>query len=124
MSQFIKTILLACVISATIPTIMQADSYRAPLNTSKWGYQVLANQISAQYAVKAATVKKIINCESSWNPNALKITSREHSVGLVQINLKAHTDVTNAQAKDPTFAISYLAQNLSEGNGHMWTCDK
>lgn len=122
MSQIIKTILLGLVIAAMLPTLIQADSISPPLSTLKGGYQVMANQISAAYAVPSSTVKSIIKCESSWNTDAHHATKWENSYGLVQINLKAHPTITRAEATDPTYAISYLADNLKEGNGDMWTC--
>lgn len=107
-----------------IPTILQADTNINQAVPTKVEYQVLANQISAQYQVKASTVKRIINCESNWNTNAIRSTSREYSVGLSQINLRAHKDITIAEAKDPEFAITYLASNLANGNASMWSCSK
>lgn len=121
-----KTILLAIVIAAMLPTIMQADTNPEPIVPAKVAYQLLANQISAQYAVPASKVKKIISCESNWNPEAREVSSKENSFGLVQINLKSHQDITVSQAKDPGFAITYLAKNMAEGNApQMWyTCSK
>lgn len=121
-----KTILLAVVIAAMLPTIMQADTNPEPVVPAKVAYQLLANQISAQYAVPAANVKKIIKCESNWSVEAHQVSSRESSYGLVQINLKAHKDITIDQAKDPGFAITYLAKNMAKGNApQMWyTCSK
>lgn len=107
-----------------LPTIMQADINPEPIVPTKVEYQVLANQISAKYAVKASIVKKIINCESNWNPNAINNNKHEYSVGLSQINLRAHKDITVEQAKDPKFAIDYLASNIADGKASMWTCSK
>lgn len=124
MSYIIKTTLLGLVIAAMLPTILQADSIPKPLNTLKGGYQVLANQISAAYAVPASTVKSIITCESSWKADAHHVTKWENSYGLVQINLKAHPSITPDEATDPTYAITYLAANLKDGKGGMWSCYK
>ena len=67
----------------------------------------------------------IIECESSFNPLAKNITSKESSYGLVQINLKAHKHITIEQATNPDFAIEFLAKNLAEKRGKMWyTCFK
>lgn len=82
---------------------------------------LLANKVSAQYGVSAKEMKDVINCESSWNPLALKSTNREFSVGLSQINLKAHPDITVAQAQSPEFALTYLAKGLST-SPNMWSC--
>lgn len=47
------------------------------------------------------TMAAIGLAESSGNPNAVNWTSREHSVGLWQINLNAHPQYTDAQMRDP-----------------------
>lgn len=63
---------------------------------------------------------KIINCESSRNPNA--VGDRGNSFGLVQIHLPSHPSITKEQALDEEYAIDFLAKNLSEGKGYLWTC--
>lgn len=75
------------------------------------------------YGLNPILMAEIIQCESSFNPNAKNITSREFSVGLSQINLLVH-DVTIEQASDPEFAVDFLAKNLKAGKGdNMWvTC--
>ena len=47
---------------------------------------------------------------------------REQSFGLVQIHLPAHPNVKMEQAVDPEFAIDFLAKNLAQGRGAMWSC--
>ena len=80
------------------------------------------SSIAYKYNVPEKTMFKIISCESSFNPNNHTESSRENSWGLVQINLKAHPEITKEEAVDPDFALTYLAKNLSEGRGGMWTC--
>ena len=75
------------------------------------------------YGVSEITMSNIIKCESGFNPNAINSTSKEYSVGLVQINLMAH-DITESEAKDVDFALDFLASNLKVGRGNMWTCFK
>lgn len=89
-----------------LPTIIQADFNTEPLSALPGGLQVMANIYSTKYGVSPAKVKKIVTCESHWNINAVNHTSIEYSVGLVQINLKAHPGITIDQAKDPDFVIS------------------
>ncbi len=73
------------------------------------------------YDVPEARLHKIIACESSYNPDAVNINKWEFSVGLVQINLKVH-DISEEDARDPHFAIDYLARELAAGRGRAWTC--
>lgn len=116
------TIIALAVILGTNIGVSASDT--APPTNTKADIMVLANEISAQYAVKAPLVKSIMQCESGFNPTATKITKREQSYGLVQINRLAHPSISIQQAEDPTYAITYLASNLKDGNGGMWTCER
>lgn len=75
------------------------------------------------YGVDVNLMRHIIFCESSFNVDAKNISKREASYGLVQINTLVH-DVTIEQAKDPEFAIDFLAKNIKKGKAEdMWvTC--
>jgi soluble lytic murein transglycosylase-like protein len=75
------------------------------------------------YGLNPILMAEIIQCESSFNPNAKNISTREESYGLVQINTLVH-DVTIEQATNPEFAVEFLAKHLKEGKGDkMWvTC--
>lgn len=75
---------------------------------------------SAYYGVSEALVRQIIRCESGFRPNA--VGDGGYSFGLVQIHLPSHPVVTQEQALDPEFAITFLTKNLSGGRGDMWTC--
>lgn len=77
---------------------------------------------SELYNVSEVQMTRIIKCESSFRPSATNITKWESSYGLVQINLKAHKNITIEQATDPDFAINFLAENLSQGRSYMWSC--
>ena len=87
----------------------------------------LVLQYSKEYDVSATQMKNIMNCENPEQIPTLqsrftKKGKREQSYGLVQINLPAHKDITYAQAIDPEFSISFLAEQLSKGNGKIWSC--
>lgn len=73
-----------------------------------------------QYGVSEEVMKGVIKCESGFNPNALGDSGR--SRGLVQIHAPSHPTITDEQAYDEDFAIEFLAKNLKEGKGSMWTC--
>lgn len=72
-----------------------------------------------KYGVNADELLSIMKCESSLNPNAKNVNSRESSWGLSQINILAH-DVTVKEATDPNFAIEFLAKHWKDGKRHMW----
>lgn len=74
-----------------------------------------------KYKVSKTVMEKVIACESSFNPNIIGDGGK--SYGLVQIHMGYWGDkVTIEQAKDPFFAIDFLAEKLSKGKGHLWTC--
>lgn len=77
---------------------------------------------SKKYDVPESILSSIIKCQSSNNPMAHNNSPVEDSWGLVQINLKAHTNITKAQATDPEFAVEFLAKNFDKAP-RMWvTC--
>lgn len=75
-----------------------------------------------KYDVSAERMENTLKCESSLSSEATNITAREHSVGISQINLRAHKDITEAQARDNQFAIEWTAKAFSEGKQSMWSC--
>ena len=73
----------------------------------------------------------VIGCETmgTWDPsiqsnayNATDPDHREASFGLVQIHLPAHPEVTLEQAKDPNFAIKWMASEWKAGRAGEWSC--
>ena len=84
--------------------------------------QALVTYYAKRYKVSEKTMRAVIKCESGWNTKAINNSKIEYSAGLVQINLRAHKNITLAQAQDPNFAIRFLASNLAKGNGRIWTC--
>jgi len=73
-----------------------------------------------KWAVSETILHKVIFCESGYNRYA--IGDNGHSRGLVQIYDNYHPTITHEQAYDPNFAINFLAENISNGKGRMWTC--
>ena len=84
--------------------------------------KALIDETAAAHGVSAVVMKRIVQCESEYNIDAVNKTSKEYSVGLVQINRLAHPHITVEEAKDPEFALTFLAKNLAKGKGRMWTC--
>jgi len=72
------------------------------------------------YKVSQETMLKVIECESNNNPHAIGDGGK--SFGIVQIYLPSHPDIIKEQALDPDFAIDFLAKNLAQNKGNMWTC--
>lgn len=80
----------------------------------------MGERISVEHGVSWKTVEQVVECESQWNPDAYNAS--ENSRGLVQIHKPSWPDITDEQAYDPEFALTFLASHLKEGNGDLWTC--
>lgn len=103
--------------------------------TNKQIVQTLVHKYSVKYGVSESTMMRVINCEDgsynftqqsgmtykAGNRWGFAAGTREKSFGLVQIHI-VDNPVTYEQAIDPEFAVNFLAENLSHGRGHMWTC--
>lgn len=85
-------------------------------------YSDIIEKYALKFDISPVLTARIIYCESGNNRYALNDTpGREFSVGLVQINLLAHTNITREQAEDPEFAISFLAEHIASGKAErMW----
>ena len=85
-------------------------------------YSALIEKYALKFDVSPVLTARIIYCESRNNRYAVNDTPGvEFSVGLVQINLLAHTNITREQAEDPEFAIAFLTEKLASGQAEkMW----
>jgi soluble lytic murein transglycosylase-like protein len=70
-------------------------------------YAALISKWAQRYGLDPIYYAALILFESGGNPNA---RSSANAVGLVQIHLPSHPNVTEAQAKNPAFAIRWGAQ--------------
>lgn len=107
------------------PTVLASTTYYEAPETPKTAPQSvdeLIYEASIKYGVSEAVMRKVISCESSFNPNA--VGDGGHSFGLVQIHLPSHPRVSQAQALDPQFAVEFLAKNLAVDKGYLWTCHR
>lgn len=80
-----------------------------------------------QYQVSSLIMEEVIRCESNFNTTVQsrhiqKDGTQERSFGLVQINTDYNPHITRNMANDPYFSVDFLASNLSEGRGYLWTC--
>lgn len=79
--------------------------------------EALASNVNPQLAIGIATA------ESRLNPNA--VGDYGTSVGLFQIHLPAHQDVSEEQAKNIIFSTEWSMNQLSQGNCQIWsTCQQ
>ena len=73
-------------------------------------------------------LKRLIKCESGWNPNNTNVHGNNPSTskdrGLVQINNHWHSEVTDAQAYDPEFSVRFAINMINRGQQGQWACDR
>jgi len=62
------------------------------------------------------------NGESGWYDKA--VGDNGHSLGMVQINLPSHPNVTREQALDATFSLNFIVDAWLNNDMWMWTCWK
>lgn len=75
---------------------------------------------AALYGVPETTLTAVISCESSFRQGA--VGDNGHARGLVQINDNFHPEIAAYEAFNASFAINFLAYNISIGEGNQWTC--
>lgn len=119
MKSFIKIVSLAVLIVCGLPKESVALPETKPFTPSI--IQIVVKQAQI-YATPVAPILATMRCESGLDPQATNHTSREFSVGIAQINLKAHPDITETQARDPEFAAAFIAEQFSTGHASQWTC--
>jgi murein DD-endopeptidase MepM/ murein hydrolase activator NlpD len=73
-------------------------------------YRPIARQAARKYGIPENIFMALINQESGWDP---KIGSPAGAVGLVQIHLPSHPDVSYQQATNPRFALDWGARYLA-----------
>lgn len=65
-------------------------------------------------------IERVINCESSWNQNA--VGDNGFSFGLVQIHIPSNPSITKEQALDHTFALNFITDEFLKGHQKRWSC--
>ena len=78
---------------------------------------------------KAREMVETIRCESEFDPGVQsrhirKDGTREKSYGLSQIHIPSWPEVKIEQAKDPIFAVTFMAKRFKEGKEDRWTCHR
>lgn len=110
----------AQVITYTAPQIAHAAPVETQYAITEASLGGKIDYYSELYKVDSNLIRKIIKCESGNKPNA--VGDHGNSFGLSQIYLPAHPTITKEMALDTDFAIDFLAKNLSQGKGKLWTC--
>lgn len=118
-----KKLLLSLVVVFLIITGSTVQA-QAPIEVRDMTVKGIITYWANKYSVSEEKMEFTIKCESRFNTQATNITKWEHSVGSSQINLLAHPDITEKQARDFDWATMYMAQQFSLNNAKIWTCYK
>jgi len=85
----------------------------------------LVNEYADFYGVDRRTMHLIVSNESGYNHKAYVQHDGGHNwqaYGLAQINMKFWgSKITPEQAKNPHFALDFLARKIKAGDGELWT---
>ena len=82
-----------------------------------------------RYGADPEKMRRTIACETAntWDADIQSgyhypTGGQEQSFGLAQIHLPDWPTITIDQAKDPHFAISFMAEQFGSGNARAWSC--
>lgn len=107
-------------ITSVMAVIAPVAPYVEPIVPVKLTIDEKIDLVAAKYKVSPSLMKKVIYCESSYNPKA--VGDGGTSFGLSQIHLPAHPEVTKEQAFDEDFAINFMGESFSKNKHRMWSC--
>jgi hypothetical protein len=92
----------------------------APVSTSTV-HDILIPFYANLYGVSTDTMDYIVSHESGYGE--YQVGDHGTSLGLVQIHLPAHPNITAQEAYNPFYALNFLALSLRQGRCSMWsTC--
>lgn len=96
---------------------LKVDGQVGP-TTAKALFHARVSFIEEQYALTPGTLGKLITLESAWDPVAIGYSDPDDH-GLVQINLRIHSDITVGQAFDPGFSVDWAARYMSQAQDRI-----
>lgn len=113
---------LALISLGLIPATPAMASTIAPLPYTIENAPVIIQAYAAHYGIPAQPLLDTLECESGYDPAAMG--DHGTSLGVAQIHLPAHPDITKEEALNPFFAIDYAAQQFAAGHQMLWSCFK
>ena len=93
-----------------------------PIDLSRSELYAIATSSAAKYKLSPKMTKRMIQtitCESLWEVKAISPTG---DYGIVQLNKKAHPEITEKQMFDPYYSLDYMASEFSRGRQRAWVC--
>jgi hypothetical protein len=101
---------------------IKADGVVGPA-TARRLYRLRFAQIERDHAIPDHLVCKVCSLESGVDPGAVGVADpADH--GIMQINAKAHPEITLQEAFMPSFALSYFARSIATVYAKLndWDC--
>lgn len=98
---------------------MAPEAPQKPVEVSLTMTQLI-HQSEVKYGLKHDILLRTLECESNLNSKA--IGDHGHSIGIAQINLPSHPDITRSEALNPVWAVDWSGQQFASGNASQWTC--
>lgn len=112
------TVLL--LLSAMIENKAHAATYddtKLPTSTA----QLLVVKAAEKYNLDILAFYYTLDCESGFNSNEQTGDSGT-SIGIAQIHLPVHTEISRTQALDGAWSINWAAQMFAAGHASWWSC--
>ena len=75
---------------------------------------------AVRYGVNGEHLYKTLQCESGLISDA--VGDKGLAIGVAQIRLDYHPDITKAEALDPFFSINFAAKEFAAGHASEWSC--
>lgn len=83
-------------------------------------YENYASTTISSYGLPTTPFVETLRCESQFNPTA--VGDHGTSLGIAQIHLPAHPDVSRITSLDGIWSINWAAQQFADGNARIWSC--
>lgn len=90
-----------------------------PVSPPQLSVEALISRVASEYSISSTTLFNLAHHESRLNAEANG--DGGCSRGLVQINLCVHKGITEEQALDPEWALTYAAKEIKEGREYAWS---
>lgn len=80
----------------------------------------LIHTTALKYHLNEQHLRAVIDCESDFVVDA--VGDGGASIGLAQIHLPSHPEISREQAEDPAFAIDFMGKMWANGEEEAWSC--
>lgn len=109
---FLVSVLIAIQAGIAPPPVQASDLTKDDL-------RAVAVMIAIKYELDPARFVKVVECESSFNRDAIGALGE---IGLVQIYPKYHPTITREQMLNPVWSMEWMAKQWKAGHQSWWSC--